>query len=256
MIRIWGSVRTVGELQVLTRASYLALVVVPVLAGVWPAVRVALNRYNQVVSDSRAALEAAAERLEFIATLEQNEVLAKKTTDVLSSLDTQLLAIVNNYGLPPVESVGLPSVWAWAFLASLAVFLGHLVYQAFAPTLVQDFKFADYVDREVRAFVETPSNARVNQAINTLRFLREVKGYSEFPTFNHKDLDDVADAEERKRLEIDIVRAGAMAEYDFHEGKGRVVFGTISAVLYSIGLLLLGYIIYTQTLRVIQAAWG
>jgi hypothetical protein len=39
----WGLVRSFGELQILTRASYVMLIVVPMLAGTWPAVRIVIT---------------------------------------------------------------------------------------------------------------------------------------------------------------------------------------------------------------------
>src|SRR6266581_3688081 len=59
----WRSVRALGELQVLTRASYLALVIVPMLAALWPGIRLTVNRYNEAVADSTHALERSSERL-------------------------------------------------------------------------------------------------------------------------------------------------------------------------------------------------
>src|SRR5687767_3793444 len=60
----WRRIRALGELQVLTRASYFMLVFVPLLAGLWPGVRLLINRYNQVASDTESALGAASLRLE------------------------------------------------------------------------------------------------------------------------------------------------------------------------------------------------
>ena len=46
----WGWVRAVGRLQALTRASYWALLAVPILAGVWPVVRWTINEYNNAAN--------------------------------------------------------------------------------------------------------------------------------------------------------------------------------------------------------------
>jgi hypothetical protein len=42
----WRLVRSIAELQVFTRVSYAMLVVVPTLAGTWPAVRSVVNRFD------------------------------------------------------------------------------------------------------------------------------------------------------------------------------------------------------------------
>ena len=47
----WRWVRNVGQLQALTRASYWALLLVPIIAAVWPAARSAINVYNHANPD-------------------------------------------------------------------------------------------------------------------------------------------------------------------------------------------------------------
>ena len=42
----WRLVRSIAELQVFIRVSYAMLVVVPTLAGTWPAVRSVANRFD------------------------------------------------------------------------------------------------------------------------------------------------------------------------------------------------------------------
>src|SRR5262245_17448319 len=59
----WRFVRSLGELHLLTRASYLMLIVVPILAGLWPAVRLAINHYNQSVLDATSELDATSKKL-------------------------------------------------------------------------------------------------------------------------------------------------------------------------------------------------
>ncbi len=63
---MWIKIRTFGELQILTRASYFMMLLVPILAGIWPAVRVGINKYNAAITDSKAALDSASERIEYI----------------------------------------------------------------------------------------------------------------------------------------------------------------------------------------------
>ena len=60
----WQKLRGFGELQILTRASYLMLILVPILAALWPAVRYSVSSYNHAVTDARDALESAAVKLE------------------------------------------------------------------------------------------------------------------------------------------------------------------------------------------------
>ena len=48
----WRLVRAVEELQILTRASYVMLIVFPILATLWPGVRSIINAYDKIESSS------------------------------------------------------------------------------------------------------------------------------------------------------------------------------------------------------------
>ena len=56
----WPFVHRFGKLQVLTKASYVMLVAVPLLAGVWPVVRAALGRARASTGNAQIAPEAGA----------------------------------------------------------------------------------------------------------------------------------------------------------------------------------------------------
>ena len=59
----WGFVRNFGELQLLTRASYIMLILVPLLAGLWPSVTTVVNRYNDTAETGIERLNVASEKL-------------------------------------------------------------------------------------------------------------------------------------------------------------------------------------------------
>jgi hypothetical protein len=59
----WGVIRIFGELQILTRASYVMLIVVPLLAGVWPTVRMVINGHNKVINEATTQLSSVAHDL-------------------------------------------------------------------------------------------------------------------------------------------------------------------------------------------------
>jgi hypothetical protein len=98
----WRQVRSLGELQVLTRASYLLLVVVPLLAALWSGVRLAINQYNHAVYKAINLLEIASNELRQeslkiqsvleSANSENNNIATKvgeKTLDILQNLKKQ-----------------------------------------------------------------------------------------------------------------------------------------------------------------------
>src|SRR2546429_152324 len=59
----WRLVRGLGELQILTRASYFVLILVPILAAIWPAVQSTVNQYNKTVTEVAAIFDRAAVRI-------------------------------------------------------------------------------------------------------------------------------------------------------------------------------------------------
>ncbi len=76
----WRIVRAIGELQILTRASYVLLVAVPLLAATWPTVLA-------VVHGERAAIEQANVTLQNTATLiDQNLDHLRTLTEVNQDL--------------------------------------------------------------------------------------------------------------------------------------------------------------------------
>src|ERR1700730_652602 len=79
----WRLVRTLGELQVLTKASYAMLIIVPLLAGLWPAVRLIVNQYDKSATEAAEIFERATTRFSEIerslADLEAKTGLAKSS---------------------------------------------------------------------------------------------------------------------------------------------------------------------------------
>ncbi|MBD0273900.1 MAG: hypothetical protein ICV73_18475, partial [Acetobacteraceae bacterium] len=59
----WEKVRGMGELQILTRASYAMLVIVPLLVGLWPSVRLIINNHNRLLEQSTQELAQAGDKL-------------------------------------------------------------------------------------------------------------------------------------------------------------------------------------------------
>ena len=59
----WERIRSFGELEVLTKASYIALILVPIIAGLWPSVRVAINHYNKAATEASIIMNVAHDRI-------------------------------------------------------------------------------------------------------------------------------------------------------------------------------------------------
>lgn len=255
---MWTTIRTFGELQILTRASYIMLIVVPLLAGVWPAVKSGINEYNNLLSDSKVALESASQRLEFAATtMEKNGVTSIEVNDVIDSLNLRLNKIIGSYSEKAIEKDALPSVWAVAFFASLSVMIGHLLYQSLAPSLVKRFTIYDYVKEELKGFVEHPSDGHLDRAKKYAEF--SDSKYEKNIESNYKEdyskSEMERNKEKEKREELGIIERGAIGEY-LRESSSNTNWAMICGVFYGIGLIQILYIIFTQSANVFNAAWG
>lgn len=246
---MWRRIRTFGELQILTRASYVMLVLVPVLAAVWPAIRVAINRYNEAVTESRVALESAADRIEFATSGAVGDPrIPSRITAIVDDLNTRIDVVIEGYAPKTIEDSRLPSAWAFAFLASLSVTLAHVIYQAFAPPLIRRLTSSEHMTEEARRFGDSPSQWRLEYAARSLD--NDDSDLQRHAKIIHEPL-----SEAKRRVEITIIEKGAFAHY-LRMSKTAKPAAVVSGVLYLIGLALIAWIIYTQTRHVVSATWG
>lgn len=158
----WGDVRSFGTLHLLTRASYVALIIIPILATLWPAVRGGFNCYNKAVTQSKQALESAADNVEEqVNKTEESALFVNKS---LKELNDRLVDIIDNYSLKVIENKKLPWAFGVTYLASVLVLIAHFIYQLFAPKLIQQFARSEYQDRELRRYIDAPSKDQVEAA--------------------------------------------------------------------------------------------
>jgi hypothetical protein len=183
----WRIVRAIGELQILTRASYLLLVVVPLLAAFWPNVLTVVQGERQVISAGDRALQVASEEVD--KAMARARVLAAPVESLSTQLDRldtavgQLQQASSSYLDRLTEKVSedprLPWTLAAAFFAALAVALGHFLYQLSVPEPVrahgwdafiaqrkEDFgthRTAEALER-AHWFLRTPAGIRVDLA--------------------------------------------------------------------------------------------
>jgi len=166
----WGIVRSLGNLQILTRASYLTLILVPLLAGMWPGVRIAVNRLNQSVERAAEDVRDATEQLRrkiveatpsiqrqvpsgaepdspsvdglplpvLFRIVEQLGKERQRLVEVLEGVRVKAEKARARFGPEMFKAPLLPMSWVLAFFAALAVTVGHLLYQTVAPQLVRD----------------------------------------------------------------------------------------------------------------------
>jgi hypothetical protein len=151
----WQLVRNFGKLTVLTKASYLALVAIPLLAGMWVPLRRGILWINGALADTNASLNNVRERLEEASPVVPAEVFAtlERVGDLLS--------------LTLHET--MPLSWLLAFMAALAVAVAHFVYEVRAPQLIRDTSEEVLVERAYE-------RNRIDGEI-TYERLREAIGY-------------------------------------------------------------------------------
>jgi hypothetical protein len=258
----WRRVRTIGELQILTRASYLMLVVVPILAALWPGVRYSLGQYNRWAVETRTMLEHASltlkletEKVEhLLAALptRSNEVedtsITSKTEELLNQLQNKADEAVMHFSPKEVANPWLPTVWARVFFAALSVLFAHLLYQMFAPETVRRYSPQEFASQMKNEYASNPTQGAMNRAhyyidrserdftarINSLfgsksdQLDRSGRNFRE----TDRDIQTPMSRTEVLREEIDRVEQGAFAEYDTLSGHayGAIV---LSGLLYT-----------------------
>ncbi|HWM94340.1 MAG TPA: hypothetical protein VN493_26525 [Thermoanaerobaculia bacterium] len=264
----WQAVRSLGELQVLTRASYFVLVIVPMLAALWPGVRTAVNRYNEVVTDSTLTFKRASEDLR-----EENQTLREELARLPERLPSQtaqafpigrynrLLAEVDKAALElerrtrdfvrdhparTLESPHLPATWAVAFFAALAVLLGHFIYQIGAPEIIRHNSLSQFLATRLDEYVKYQSEGAYRRAEYHLR-------RNDSRWIPPEDAWEGLDPEEKHRRRMTVIDQGARAEYRSHAERGPVVI-LGAGVCYLVGLCLIVWIIFRQARAVAVAA--
>jgi len=231
---VWTKVRALGELQVLTKASYVVLIIVPILGGMWPAVRTVINRYNLFVEDAAMTIGNSTERLEFVAqmlattTLEDDSASAIQA--ITQNINTDLQDIVNNHAVQALTDTSMPAVWAFAFFASLSILVAHLIYQSQAPALVRKQSAKEHVRQELKQFMETPSQATLAKALSDSNYLGPA--FLESDSVGRIINEEPSDSEIEKRRELTIIERGAEGEYLFSAFSFSFSF-TIQNSLYS-----------------------
>jgi hypothetical protein len=182
----WRLVRSIAELQILTRASYVMLVLVPILAGIWPLVRSIVNQHNKHVAEISSAFNHASQNLsENWKRVEEGirqsnyppDVIKDKIEGSFEPLVTELTQKIERlsaeYTPRTLESPDLPRPLAASFLAALAVVIAHTIYQMFAPEMVRRMTLEEFVASQKDDFGKHPTPSAVYDSKEVLRRLGE-----------------------------------------------------------------------------------
>ena len=260
---LWTKIRSLGELQVLTKASYILLITIPLLAALWPGVKVVVNQYNSSINKTVSILEHSATRLEFESNRIENSLLnrsipvntnniSKDVKNIINNLEAQINEVKNDIAKSSIKSDVLPQTWALLFFAALFIFIAHLVYQLYAPNLIREKDIDDYVISKKEEYAKHPTERSLEFSKNMIK---------QFPTSQitlppkpskttyaiDKDYDDKV-----KKWELNIIEAGFQSHYLFRaqENKTAVI---ISGVFYLLGVILILLVIIEQSISVAKS---
>lgn len=270
----WPTVRALGALQVLTKASYFMLAFVPILTGVWQVVHVWTGHAQR---QTEAAVRHLDDRLAKITPTDEQE--AQAVADVRAAAD-KAQAVVDS--LHP----HLPSAWAWAFFAALAAAAGHFVYQVFCPDLLKAKSRDEHVSAEAGSFTHDAPNRddRLTRALTSLRELAEQVPEQRHPNLVRRhgqvvwipsELSQFHSAPEpaggmttvgeeagitppkttvQAGLMMVAIEEGASAEYEL-QGRRQRPAAVVAFVLYAIAAALILWLVLGQSWAIIRAAW-
>jgi hypothetical protein len=185
----WRLVRNLAELQLLTRASYVTLIVVPLLAGLWPTVRLVVNQHNKAVGEAAAIFDKATIRFEqaehqiglrvpvsqpggLVQAADASgsllgERTRKEASAVLDELKQSVSQYRSDYANKSIESPSMPRTFAAAFFAALATVLAHTIYQMGAPEPVRKMTLDQFIAAKKDDYSKhpTPTALEAAQAI-------------------------------------------------------------------------------------------
>lgn len=289
----WGMVRALAELQVLTRVSYLMLVLVPILASVWPGVRLVVNQYNRAALDANAILDDTSRDLDRslqemrrllrpeptvsdfllrrMTGLQEEAIESKLATieRIAQDLEARTHRFDQDYAVRTLSEPLLPLSWAHAFFAALLVMLGHLLYQSFAPEMVRRYTRDEFVNLRRTDFGAHPTSSQMHRA---RFFLQRYKARNPNVVFPHEreyqKLDGFAAVEgtdpetaeilereggERMVRRLGLIEDSAKIEYDWY-ALHYVWYSYLAFLLYMGGMGFVVWIIVAQTFNVMQAS--
>jgi hypothetical protein len=203
------AVRAIAQLQILTRVSYVILVVVPLLAATWPTVRWFINRHNDAAEsavertrDARVALEAA--MTDPSPSALRSPRLDSALAVVLRSA-TAAESVSVDYAATRRLSADLPWTLAVAFFAALFVALAHLAYQTLSPETIRVHSMETFTAERADTFAERGTDDDVVRAQEVLsgHAGRAVRGRDR--TLDEKLLRHLADLGELAGMQLETI---------------------------------------------------
>ncbi|MCB0476224.1 MAG: hypothetical protein KDC69_11145, partial [Flavobacteriaceae bacterium] len=275
----WTTLRSIGELSLLTRISVLALIAVPPLASAWPAIRSGIVGYNESVTDISERFESAATKLN-----EANERVAspEEIRELVTEVELSIGSWSKRFGSMTIDKQDLPASMAIAFFAAVSVTIAQLIYQSRAPSMVKKYDESEHI-RQIGDRISANSEGRTDALSKACRSLSTIAtilptrhaniverhkvvvwipSQSDLKLFEdvqlrgmnssspHRYPDGYVTAAERARIAIE---EGAKAEY-WVASREHIISAWVCLIFYTLGLASILVILFIQGRNVGRAA--
>jgi hypothetical protein len=171
----WRFVRGIGELQILTRASYLLIVIVPVLATFWPQVlrvvgteRMVIEAANTNLRNTGLEVDAAVARARELVNSPAGPLLDAQLTGIREKFHQQIDRVdtatdrIEQSAFPYLDkmraSVAEDPRFPWSltalFFAALLIVIAHFIYQIAVPDLIKDATWDEFIANRMEEFAK------------------------------------------------------------------------------------------------------
>lgn len=253
----WSKVKTFGELKILTKASYLMILLVPILAGLWTNIAVFIEKINIDIKESKVDIQNVRLQMqEYIVYLENDSTLIKESyvrelNNNLQEINTQIEERTNILQKNKDDLKKLPFIWVVSFLSSIIILFAHLIYEIFAESLIKKNSKRDYQIKLKKEFEYSPSETMLKRAVYYIEKAKENHGFLSNVSYDPNTR--FPDEKEQRLHDLDIIENGANAEYEYYN-LVKLGWAVVSFILYVIGLLMILGILVNQTYKVLQAA--
>jgi len=155
----WRVVRGISRLHILNRTSILLIVVVPILASLWPVVQHSLAWYDGSLATIESRLNSVVASVRSLPAEGAISVAARR----------DLLELRKRLSMLRLRSEArFPSSLASLFFASLCVLFGQAAFQLGCPDTVKDVRIDEFTRDRKREYAEAPSSTAVDNAIRHL----------------------------------------------------------------------------------------
>lgn len=231
----WSNVRSFGQLRLLARASLALLICTPLLASAWPAVAStgygAAMLYRAGAGGGSAAIRIAqfavgsadslvrvraASTCPAATPCDSIALLLGKASQLLTNAERALGSFPQRGR--SLADLRLPHTLALLYFASLCFFAGQVIYQLFAPRVVQNFKMEEFISAQLLAYDKARSVVLLYRYCGLLRRVHPTDG---------PDSDS-----------FEVIELGARREYQLSDEKKRpaaiaalVCFGAASLLV-------------------------